>query len=1090
MLQQTLRVDMWNTANVRLTTLCVVISLLFLQSGGLAAQDLPVPAPGVPYSLPVVLPAPAKSPAEDPSAPYTPLVLKLIGQLEAHTPPTPAELATASILLSTHGGTYDHPEGSNPTCHNLANVNLKTVTSPRIMPLCFSDGLGLNVVSGPNVEKATGLPSMLMLASSFDRKLANAMGQVEGREGRELMVTGLLGPQADTDVFINWGRGHHTPGEDPYLNGVISAAQINGIQGQGLMSQLKHYAAYYGADGNFTDIQDQALHEVILTPYELGLKEGGASSVMCSYQKFRDASPYLNKQVDTLTQPSPFVGGSTKTWPLNESHFACENPLTLTYVLRNLWGSKVFVGSDYGGAHSSLGFLQGDDREDPSATYLNGTNPEGIDNGSDRGIDSTSSTCADISGRKISCSEPGAVHVAGIPGPGCPATGCSVANAVANGTIPLSVFNQALARVLYQEERFGFIGCDNTSADCKNPGGIGSDRSGLSPIPEGSKTGPPELGSKNGDAAISERVAEEGAVLLKNENQALPITADDLKRGIAVSGPGAEFLVANPNNEGAVGFADRNTISPLQQLQALSGARSAFTYTPANSPSGQTVQCTVLSSLPTAGSLPSASPGTTCDAKSGLRLSSGSNLDSLVSERVDQNVDYSSVSSRGQLNGGKIYHWDGWIYIPTADSYVFRVQHSVDVPDANVKFTLDNSAKTLVNSESFYQGQYYGNMSVVVSPTNGGYIEKGLRNRQCAAVQQKRSRSPEPIVACSDSPSVGWHRITLNLDSTGISSNSKLSFRFAISRTNGDIVDAASAAEGKALALVFVDDQGRNVVPNAPALSSLNARQLQLIKAVAEKNPNTVVVLNTGTPIIVKEWIDDPNIKAVLNMWHAGQEGGTATARLLLGQANPSGHVTVTWPKDNTDTVEGYNQSVGLYPGDTTGTHPSRLNGKGENPSAETQGIYSGYRYYDQLGLPVQFPFGYGLSYTTFSFSSLKLKANDNGTVTATFDARNTGRIGGAAVPQVYVGPGPKVDGVQQAVRALRGFDRIYLEPGQTKRLTIDLDQRSFQYWSESGQQWVTDYGSRTIFVGDADSTSFLPLSASVTLGGTHVPRR
>jgi len=1090
MLQQTLRVDMWNTANVRLTTLCVVISLLFLQSGGLAAQDLPVPAPGVPYSLPVVLPAPAKSPAEDPSAPYTPLVLKLIGQLEAHTPPTPAELATASILLSTHGGTYDHPEGSNPTCHNLANVNLKTVTSPRIMPLCFSDGLGLNVVSGPNVEKATGLPSMLMLASSFDRKLANAMGQVEGREGRELMVTGLLGPQADTDVFINWGRGHHTPGEDPYLNGVISAAQINGIQGQGLMSQLKHYAAYYGADGNFTDIQDQALHEVILTPYELGLKEGGASSVMCSYQKFRDASPYLNKQVDTLTQPSPFVGGSTKTWPLNESHFACENPLTLTYVLRNLWGSKVFVGSDYGGAHSSLGFLQGDDREDPSATYLNGTNPEGIDNGSDRGIDSTSSTCADISGRKISCSEPGAVHVAGIPGPGCPATGCSVANAVANGTIPLSVFNQALARVLYQEERFGFIGCDNTSADCKNPGGIGSDRSGLSPIPEGSKTGPPELGSKNGDAAISERVAEEGAVLLKNENQALPITADDLKRGIAVSGPGAEFLVANPNNEGAVGFADRNTISPLQQLQALSGARSAFTYTPANSPSGQTVQCTVLSSLPTAGSLPSASPGTTCDAKSGLRLSSGSNLDSLVSERVDQNVDYSSVSSRGQLNGGKIYHWDGWIYIPTADSYVFRVQHSVDVPDANVKFTLDNSAKTLVNSESFYQGQYYGNMSVVVSPTNGGYIEKGLRNRQCAAVQQKRSRSPEPIVACSDSPSVGWHRITLNLDSTGMSSNSKLSFRFAISRTNGDIVDAASAAEGKALALVFVDDQGRNVVPNAPALSSLNARQLQLIKAVAEKNPNTVVVLNTGTPIIVKEWIDDPNIKAVLNMWHAGQEGGTATARLLLGQANPSGHVTVTWPKDNTDTVEGYNQSVGLYPGDTTGTHPSRLNGKGENPSAETQGIYSGYRYYDQLGLPVQFPFGYGLSYTTFSFSSLKLKANDNGTVTATFDARNTGRIGGAAVPQVYVGPGPKVDGVQQAVRALRGFDRIYLEPGQTKRVTIDLDQRSFQYWSESGQQWVTDYGSRTIFVGDADSTSFLPLSASVTLGGTHVPRR
>ncbi len=88
-------------------------------------------------------------------------------------------------------------------------------------------------------------------------------------KGAKLMVTGLLGPQADTDVFINWGRGHHTPGEDPFLNGVISAAQINGIQGQGLMSQLKHNAVYYGADGSFTDVKDQALHEVILTPYEL-----------------------------------------------------------------------------------------------------------------------------------------------------------------------------------------------------------------------------------------------------------------------------------------------------------------------------------------------------------------------------------------------------------------------------------------------------------------------------------------------------------------------------------------------------------------------------------------------------------------------------------------------------------------------------------------------------------------------------------------------------------------------------------------------------------------------------------------------------
>jgi beta-glucosidase len=1028
-----------------------------------------------------VLPSVRTSPPENPAAPYTPTVISLIKQLEPHSSPTLTELTTAAALLTTHGGTYAHPEGSNPTCHNLANVNVKTATTPRIMPLCFSDGLGINVDSGPNVGRTTGLPSMLTLASSFDRELANAMGQVEGREGRNLMVTGLLGPQADTDVFINWQRGHHTSGEDPFLNGIMSAAQINGIQGQGLMSQVKHYAVYYGAGGTFTDVQDQALHEMLLTPYELALEDGGASSIMCSYQKFRDASPFLNKDIDTLTQPSPFPGASTKTWRLNEVHFACENPLLLTYVLRNQWGSKAFVASDYGGVHSSNGFLQGDDREDPTETYFGGSNPEGTNGNSDLGVDSTSGTCADANGNRISCNEAAAVHVAGIPGPGCPVTGCAVANAVANGTIPLPVFNQALARVLYQEERFGLLGCDNAMTDCKNPGGMGSDRSGLAPLSAGATTGPPELGTRNGDAAISERVAEEGAVLLKNDNETLPIKADDLKKGIAISGPGAEYLVANPNNEGSAGFSERNAINPLQQLQMLSGKSSAFSYTPANSPTGQPVRCNVLDSEASSGAPPSIIPGSACNARSGLQRSSGSTVESLAKDHVDKSVDYSSVSPDGQLAAGKVYKWDGWLYIPSKDSYIFRIQHSTAIPDANVSFTLDNSQKTLVDSGSFYQGSWYGSQPVVVSPTNAGYVEGGLRNRQCALPPERNARSSQRLVRCAESPSVGWHKVTLTVDATGLSANSELSFRFAISRKTGDIADAATDAEGKVLALVFVDDQGRNVVPNAAPLSSLTDEQLQLIKAVAAKNPNTVVVLNTGTPFIVKEWIDNPNIKAVLNMWQSGQEGGTATARLLLGQANPSGHVTVTWPKDSTDTIEGYKQLRGLYPGDTAGIHPERV-GVGENPSIESQGIYSGYRYYDNLSVPVQFPFGYGLSYTRFKFSALKLAPKDDGTVAVTFNVMNAGRVAGAAVPQVYVGPGQAVDGVQQAVRSLRGFDRIYLEPGQTKQVTINLDQRSFQYWSEPRQQWVTNYGSRTIFVGDADALASLPLSASVTI--------
>ncbi len=645
----------------------------------------------------------------------------------------------------------------------------------------------------------------------------------------------------------------------------------------------------------------------------------------------------------------------------------------------------------------------------------------------------------------------------------------------------MPVFNQALARVLYQEERFGLLGCDNANAGCSNPGGIGTDRSGLAPLQDGRQTGPPELGTKNGDAAIAERVAEEGAVLLKNDLQALPITGEALSKGIAISGPGAEYLVANPNNEGSAGFHDRNEINPLQQLRALSGKPSAFSYTPANSPTGQPVACSVLSSQPSTGPSPSGVPGRLCGERSGLQRSSGSTVDSLAADHVDTTVDYSTVPARAQLAGGKVYQWDGWIFVPVQDSYVFRIQHSSVLPDDEVHFTLDDSRKSLVDATSFYQGSWYGSQPVVVSPTNAGYVEGGLRNRQCALSPDRKSRASQTLVRCTESPSVGWHKVTLRVDATSLPASSRVSFRFALSRINGDIADAAADAEGKALALVFVDDQGRNVVPNASAISSLSDQQLQLIRAVAAKNPNTVVVINTGTPFVVREWIDHPNVKAVLNLWQAGQEGGTAAARLLLGQANPSGHTTITWPRESTDTLESYTQLRGLYPGDTAGTHPERVS-SGENPSIESQGIYSGYRYYDNLNVPVQFPFGYGLSYTSFRFSGLKLVPKPDGTLNVTFNVTNAGRMAGTAVPQVYVGPGPSVEGVQQAVRSLRGFDRISLEPGQSRQVTINLDQRSFQYWSEPRQQWVTNNGSRTIFVGEADALPLLPLSATITL--------
>jgi beta-glucosidase len=407
----------WRLLRAGLVSCVAVGAALSLGPSVTAAAPQPVTS-NVPYALPVTLPPTKSSPSVDAFAPYTPQVLNLIRQLEPDNPPTQAELANADALL--HGGT-------NPTCHNVGPVAAPTGTDPSIAAPCWSDAQGINVTSGPNgpggggpngQTLSTSPTEILGLASTFDRRLANVWGQTEGIEGRQLMVTGLFGPQTDLDRLPNWGRGHQTAGEDPYLSNQMVSAQINGVQGVGLMSEMKHFAVYNGQNQNAnTDIQDQALHELYLTPYEGGFVDGRAAATMCSYQLFHDTSTNLPGPDSTLSAASmlsPFAspGQDPITWPLDESHFACEQPLTLTQTLRDTWGSQALVGSDYPATHSTSGIMQGEDQEMPTT---NGFLSANATLSSGQQSDPTGSTCADASGNWEPCSTPGAVAVGGMP---------------------------------------------------------------------------------------------------------------------------------------------------------------------------------------------------------------------------------------------------------------------------------------------------------------------------------------------------------------------------------------------------------------------------------------------------------------------------------------------------------------------------------------------------------------------------------------------------------------------------------------------------------------------------------------------------
>jgi hypothetical protein len=279
------------------------------------------------------------------------------------------------------------------------------------------------------------------------------------------------------------------------------------------------------------------------------------------------------------------------------------------------------------------------------------------------------------------------------------------------------------------------------------------------------------------------------------------------------------------------------------------------------------------------------------------------------------------------------------------------------------------------------------------------------------------------------------------------------------------------------------------------AVTAMAQSQVDLVNAVATANPNTIVVINNDNPIDTNPWIG--NAKAVLDMWFAGQEGGTSTARVLLGQANPSGHTALTWPLNRTDTIWGYNEPAnGLYPGSTAGQHLERLNGNAGcagtgNPGSlacpaadgtnESEGIYTGYRYYDKLGIPVRFPFGFGLSYTSFAFSGLSVVPTTDGGQDVRFTVRNTGSVSGADAVQVYVGPPSDAPaGIQFAPRSLAQFDRVDLGAGESRTVTLHVPARQLSYWSDAKQQWVLDSGGRSLWVGDADATSNLPLKATL----------
>jgi beta-glucosidase len=244
----------------------------------------------------------------------------------------------------------------------------------------------------------------------------------------------------------------------------------------------------------------------------------------------------------------------------------------------------------------------------------------------------------------------------------------------------------------------------------------------------------------------------------------------------------------------------------------------------------------------------------------------------------------------------------------------------------------------------------------------------------------------------------------------------------------------------------------------------LTPQQVALIKAVTAVQPKTVVILNNGAPVAMGDWID--GAAAVLEAWMMGQAGGGAIADVLYGRANPSGKLAETFPLRLADT-------------------PAYLNFPGGNGEVRYgEGLFIGYRYYDARQLPVQFPFGYGLSYTTFAYGNPKVSTTnfkDVDGVTVSVEVTNTGQVPGKEIVQVYVHD--RKSGLVRPPKELKAFAKVALKPGETKTVSLHLDFRAFAYYHPAYRQWITEDGEFDLLIGA--SSADIRCTQTVTLQST-----
>ncbi|HUN36857.1 MAG TPA: glycoside hydrolase family 3 C-terminal domain-containing protein [Trebonia sp.] len=408
------------------------------------------------------------------------------------------------------------------------------------------------------------------------------------------------------------------------------------------------------------------------------------------------------------------------------------------------------------------------------------------------------------------------------------------------------------------------------------------------------------------------------------------------------------------------------------------------------------------------------------------------------------------------------------------------VQYAQGLPTDTSLSAIPGSDLTPAYASTGYGGTYTGTLT---APETGTYV-LAFQNPG-SYTTTTLSLNGQEILANPGTPPVSTYSVGVNLTAgqtytlqiSGGGPSANLSWATP-SQLAPQIAQAVAAAKSAATAVVVVSDDTESEAADRAGLN-LPSAQDELISAVAAANPHTVVVVDAGAPVAMP-WLGQ--VASVIDAWYPGQSNGTALAAVLFGQVDPSGHLPVTFPA-----------ALSQVPASTPAQFPG-VNGEVQY----SEGIDVGYRYYDANSETPLFPFGYGLSYTSFRYSNLNISrgqvqnaTSNPGTtscgcngqsgklVTVSATVTNTGHVAGSDVAQLYLGD-PAVAG--EPPRQLKGFQKVTLKPGQSTTVRFTLTGHDLSYWDDAANGWVVPDGQFGVYVGDSSAQSSLPLRGHFTV--------